>query len=123
MSNYSIAFISNEAITRSYAHEFFAEECFPKCKVASSINSKRLDNFKIDFCLIDILKNFEKSYPKLVIVTIDEHIKHWPGKKFALTLGIKTANHEYLLLTDADCLPNSRNWAKQMSSNFNDSEI
>ena len=59
MSNYSIAFISNEAITRSYAHEFFAEECFPKCKVASSINSKRLDNFKIDFCLIDISKNFE----------------------------------------------------------------
>ena len=59
MSNYSIAFISNEAITRSYAHEFFAEECFPKCKVASSINSKRLDNFKIDFCLIDVSKNFE----------------------------------------------------------------
>jgi len=59
MSNYSIAFISNEAITRSYAHEFFAEECFPKCKVASSIKSKRLDNFKIDFCLIDISKNFE----------------------------------------------------------------
>ena len=59
MSNYSIAFISNEAITRSYAHEFFAEECFPKCKVASSINSKRLDNFKIDFCLIDVSKNLE----------------------------------------------------------------
>ena len=59
MSNYSIAFISNEAITRSYANEFFAEECFPKCKVASSINSKRLDNFKIDFCLIDVSKNLE----------------------------------------------------------------
>ena len=70
-----------------------------------------------------ILKNFEKSYPKLVIVTIDEHIKHWPGKKFALTLGIKTAKHEYLLLTDADCLPNSSNWAKQISSNFSNSEI
>ena len=59
MSNYSIAFISSEAITRSYAHEFFAEERFPKCKVASSIKSKRLDNFKIDFCLIDTSKNFE----------------------------------------------------------------
>jgi len=70
-----------------------------------------------------ILKKFKKFYPKLVIVTIDEHIKHWPGKKFALTLGIKTAKHEYLLLTDADCLPNSSNWAKQMSSNFNNSEI
>ena len=70
-----------------------------------------------------VLKNFEQNYPNLVVVTIDEHIKHWPGKKFALTLGIKTAKHEHLLLTDADCLPNSNGWAKQMSSNFNDSEI
>ena len=70
-----------------------------------------------------ILKIFEKSYPNLVIVTIAEHIKHWPGKKFALTLGIKTAKYEHLLFTDADCLPNSSNWAKKMSSNFNKSDI
>lgn len=70
-----------------------------------------------------ILKKFEQKYPNLVVVTIDEHIKHWPGKKFALTLGIKTAKHEHLLLTDADCLPNSSSWAKQMVSNFNKSEI
>jgi len=69
------------------------------------------------------LKNLEKSYSNLVTVTIDEHINHWPGKKFALTLGIKTAKNEHLLLTDADCLPNSSNWAKQISSNFSNSEI
>ena len=70
-----------------------------------------------------LLKKFEKNYPNLVVVTIDEHINHWPGKKFALTLGIKTAKHEHLLLTDADCLPNSSSWAKQMTSNFNTSDI
>ena len=70
-----------------------------------------------------LLKEFEKQYPNLVVVTIDEHIKHWPGKKFALTLGIKTAKHEHLLLTDADCLPNSSSWAKQMSSNFTSADI
>jgi len=70
-----------------------------------------------------VLKNFEQNYPDLVVVTIDHHIKRWPGKKFALTLGIKTAKHEYLLLTDADCLPNNDNWAKKMSSNFHRSEI
>ena len=71
----------------------------------------------------DVLKKFEKSYTNLVIVTIDEYINHWPGKKFALTLGIKTAKYEHLLLTDADCLPNSSNWAKQMCSKFNNYEI
>ena len=53
MSDYSIAFISNEAVTRSYANEFLTEKWLGNFKVASSINSKRLENFKIDFCLID----------------------------------------------------------------------
>ena len=62
MSDYSIAFISNEAITRSYANEFLTEKWPGSFKVASSINSKRLENFKIDFCLIDTSKNFESFY-------------------------------------------------------------
>ena len=59
MSDYSLAFISNEAVTRSFANEFLSEKWLGNFKVASSINSKRLENFKIDFCLIDTSKNFE----------------------------------------------------------------
>lgn len=59
MSHYSIAFISNEAVARSYANEILTEKWLGSFKVASSINSKRLENFKIDFCLIDTSKNFE----------------------------------------------------------------
>ena len=70
-----------------------------------------------------LLKEFKKKYPNLVVVTIDKHINQRPGKKLALTLGIKTAKHEYLLLTDADCIPNSKNWAMQMCSNFNSADI
>ena len=70
-----------------------------------------------------LLKEFEKQYPNLVVVTIEKHINKRPGKKLALTLGIKTAKYEYLLLTDADCLPNSNNWAMQMCSNFNSADI
>ncbi len=70
-----------------------------------------------------LLKEFEKKYPKLVVVNIEKHINNRPGKKLALTLGIKTAKYKYLLLTDADCLPNSKNWAMQMSSNFSSADI
>ena len=59
----------------------------------------------------------------LVIVDIDDFVKHAAGKKFALTLGVKTAKHEYLILTDADCMPNSKDWVKQMTSNFNHHNI
>ena len=59
MSDYSVAFISNEAVTRSYANEFLTEKWLGSFKVASSINSKKLENFNIDLCLIDTSKNFE----------------------------------------------------------------
>jgi glycosyltransferase involved in cell wall biosynthesis len=70
-----------------------------------------------------LLKEFEKQYPNLIVVTIERHINKRPGKKLALTLGIKTAKYEHLLLTDADCLPNSKNWAMQMCCNFNSADI
>ena len=44
MSDYSLAFISNEAVTRSYANEFLTEKWLGSFKVASSINSKKLEN-------------------------------------------------------------------------------
>ncbi|MFN3940984.1 MAG: glycosyltransferase family 2 protein, partial [Chitinophagales bacterium] len=35
------------------------------------------------------------------------------GKKFPLTLGIKAAAYDLLVLTDADCVPASANWLKE----------
>jgi poly-beta-1,6-N-acetyl-D-glucosamine synthase len=65
-----------------------------------------------------VLKDFAEQYPQLKIVTIpeDENYKH--GKKLALTIGIKGAQHEYLLMTDADCYPTSDQWLKQMAHTF-----
>ena len=71
----------------------------------------------------NLLKEFEKQYHNLVVVTIEEHINNHNGKKLALTLGIKSAKHEHLLLTDADCVPKSSNWATKMCSNFNSVDI
>ena len=73
--------------------------------------------------LIKLLKELEKKYKHLVVVTIEKHINKHIGKKFALTLGIKTAKYEHLLLTDADCFPNSKNWAQLMCNNFNTADI
>src|SRR5690606_33778770 len=42
------------------------------------------------------------------------------GKKYGLTLGIKAASHEWILLTDADCRPNSRRWIRSMSRYFDE---
>lgn len=67
-----------------------------------------------------VLEELQEIYKHLRIVTINEHDRFKTGKKFALTLGIKAAKHEYLLFTDADCRPASVNWITRMAANFNE---
>ena len=60
-----------------------------------------------------ILQDFEQKYPeRLRILTLKE--KKGMGKKAALTAGIEFARYEWLLLTDADCRPESPLWIATM---------
>jgi poly-beta-1,6-N-acetyl-D-glucosamine synthase len=67
-----------------------------------------------------ILRGFSSLYPRLKVVTITEHERFKTGKKFAVSLGIKAATNEYLLFTDADCVPASKNWIDLMQRNFSE---
>jgi poly-beta-1,6-N-acetyl-D-glucosamine synthase len=66
----------------------------------------------------EVLKELCAKYPQLKVVSITEHDRFKTGKKFALTMGIKAAKNEHLLLTDADCRPASSNWIARMARNF-----
>ena len=70
-----------------------------------------------------LLKDLQKINKNLEIVNIDSHVREKKGKKFALTLGIKTAKHKYLLLTDADCEVLSKDWISNMAQEFIDKDI
>lgn len=65
-----------------------------------------------------ILEDFKRKYNHLSIVEIKEHIRLKNSKKFALTLGIKAAKHELLIMTDADCQPQSKNWLKEIAGAY-----
>ncbi len=67
---------------------------------------------------LDIFEAFEKQYSNIRLVKVENNEAFWGNKKFALTLGIKAAKKEYLLFTDADCYPKSKDWIKEMSSQF-----
>lgn len=66
----------------------------------------------------DELKELAKTHAQLQLVTIEEHIQHRSGKKFALTLGIKKARYNHFVLTDADCYPISEQWLSHMAAGF-----
>lgn len=67
---------------------------------------------------VQLLKAFSRTHKHLRIVEIEKnkHLKH--GKKLPLTVGIKGAQHEHLLFTDADCIPASKNWLADMAGCF-----
>lgn len=67
---------------------------------------------------LDIFEAFEKQYSNVRLVKVANNEAFWGNKKFALTLGIKAATKEYLLFTDADCYPISKDWIREMSSHF-----
>jgi glycosyltransferase involved in cell wall biosynthesis len=67
---------------------------------------------------LDIFEEFEKQHSKIRLVKVANNEAFWGNKKYALTLGIKAAQKEYLLFTDADCYPASKDWITQMTSQF-----
>jgi glycosyltransferase involved in cell wall biosynthesis len=67
---------------------------------------------------LDIFEGFEKQYSNIRLVKVQNNEAFWGNKKYALTLGIKAAKNEYLLFTDADCYPTSKEWITAMSSQF-----
>lgn len=62
----------------------------------------------------EFLEQMEKKYSNLKVVKILDNDKFIAGKKFAVTMGIKAAKHEWLVFTDADSTPASDQWLMDM---------
>lgn len=68
----------------------------------------------------DYLREVAANDSRLKMVRIESKPEHVSGKKFALTLGIKAATYNWVLLTDADCRPKGRKWINRMMSKAGD---
>ncbi len=65
-----------------------------------------------------LLTGLADHYPRLKIVDIPADRNFFTGKKFPLSIGIKSARYDKVLLTDADCRPAGPGWIRAMSSAF-----
>lgn len=87
------------------------EQDYPEFEIIV-INDASVDN------TLETIEEFQKIDPRIKIVDVQNNEAFWANKKYALTLGIKKAKNKHLLFTDADCAPQSKNWIKEMASNF-----
>jgi cellulose synthase/poly-beta-1,6-N-acetylglucosamine synthase-like glycosyltransferase len=65
-----------------------------------------------------LLEQLEPQFRQLKVVELKQEAMLIPGKKFPLSIGIKTAKHEVVLLTDADCVPASEHWINKMQQSY-----
>lgn len=66
----------------------------------------------------DYLREATEKDSRLRMVRVIHKPDHINGKKFALTLGIKAAQYEWLIFTDADCRPLSSHWLQRMTEQY-----
>jgi glycosyltransferase involved in cell wall biosynthesis len=64
------------------------------------------------------LQQMEAKYKHLKVVTLKESVNFFKGKKLPLSIGIKSAKSDVVLLTDADCKPAGPHWITRMVDNY-----
>lgn len=79
----------------------------------------------VNYCSTDdtkfVLQVLSENYKRLQVVTMEQNVCGYPGKKYPLSIGIKSARHDVLLLADTDCLPRELEqfgWIRQMVAGY-----
>lgn len=70
-----------------------------------------------------IVESYMVNDPRLRLTFVPYGARVRSTKKLALTLGAKAAKYDYLLLTDADCVPESNHWIAEMVKGFQMSNV
>lgn len=86
---------------------------YPKFEVVV-VNHQSIDDSK------HLLGALQREYKNLIVMEVERSKHLQASKKLPLTLGIKKANYEHLILTDADCSPTSDFWLQRMAEQFSD---
>ena len=79
-----------------------------------TVNDNSLDDSKY------ILQELKKTFKSLNVVELTQEAKLISGKKYPLSIGIREAKYEILLLTDADCVPASEHWIQKMQDAYSE---
>lgn len=70
------------------------------------------------------LEDLERQEPRVKPVQLRQHLNFFYGKKFPLSMGIKSASNDLLVFTDADCRPTSTQWLRSVVDCYdNNTEI
>ncbi len=67
-----------------------------------------------------IITDLKIKYKNLRVVDVNSSLSYIKGKKFDISIGIKTAKYNHIIFTDVDCYPETDNWLKIMQNGFSE---
>jgi len=67
----------------------------------------------------EYLKDLERNEPKIKPVQLKQHLNFFNGKKFPLSMGIKSAKNDLIILTECNCKPVNDQWLRSVVNRYN----
>ena len=67
----------------------------------------------------EYLKDLERREPRVKPVQLKQHLNFFTGKKFPLSMGIKSAQNDLIVLTDFNCMPVNDQWLRSVVNRYN----
>ncbi len=61
-----------------------------------------------------LLERFSEQYSHLKVVNMHQHLNWFKGNEFPISIGIKSAVNDWILLTETTCIPRSSHWISEM---------
>jgi cellulose synthase/poly-beta-1,6-N-acetylglucosamine synthase-like glycosyltransferase len=101
----------NESENLSYYLQALLTQDYPTYEVIV-VDDESEDNTR------ETVERYMTQDPRLHMTFVPYGARVGSTKKLALTLAAKAAKYDYLLLTDADCVPESNQWIRSMMSGF-----
>lgn len=68
-----------------------------------------------------VLQVLSENYKRLKVVTFQENVSGYQGKKYPLSIGIRSAKNDILLFAEPDCVPNdlqNYTWIREMVAGY-----
>ena len=62
----------------------------------------------------EYLKDLERRESRIKPVQLKQHLNFFNGKKFPLSMGIKSAQNDLIVLTDCNCMPSNNQWLRSV---------
>ncbi len=62
----------------------------------------------------EYLKDLERRETRIKPVQLKQHLNFFNGKKFPLSMGIKSAQNDLIVLTDCNCMPTNDQWLRSV---------